>query len=86
MSVVPDRVIDFRQTDADELHRNSDAVFGTWERREADGRRERTPGILERLERIEWLIKVAIAAAAGLGAVGGSVVTLVIQHFFFGGK
>lgn len=57
-------------------------MFGTWERREVDGRRERTPGILERLERIEWMIKVAIAAAGALGAIGGSVVTLIIQKTF----
>lgn len=82
MSTTPEKVIDFRQSDADELHRNSDAVFGTWERREADGRRERTPGILERLERIEWLIKVAIAIAGALGAIGGSIGTLIVQHYW----
>lgn len=78
----PDHVIGFRQEDADELHRVTDSVFGTWERRELDGRRERTPGILERLERIEKLIKYAIGLAAGIGALGGSIGTLIVQHFF----
>lgn len=82
MSAVPDRVIDFRQSDADELHRTAAEVFGGWDRRTPDGQGERLPGILERLERIEKLIKIAIAAAAALGAIGGSVATLIIQKVF----
>lgn len=72
---------EFRQEDADELHRVTDSVFGTWERRESDGRRERTPGILERLERIELMVKVGIAAAGAVGAILGSCLTLVVQHW-----
>lgn len=72
---------DFRQEDADELHRTSAEVFGGWERRSADGQAERKPGILERLERIERLVKVGIAAGVGVGTVMGSLVTLLVQHW-----
>jgi hypothetical protein len=74
-------VPDFRQEDADELHRVTDTVFGTWNRRK-DGHDERSPGILERLERIELMVKVGIAAAGVVGACLGSVITLAIQHWF----
>jgi hypothetical protein len=77
VSAVPE----FRQGDADELHRVTGAVFGTWERRDGDGPGERLPGILERLERLETLLKVGVGAAGAIGAFVGSMLTLIIQHW-----
>lgn len=72
---------EFRQADADELHRVSGAVFGSWERRADDTTGSRVPGIIERLESLEKLIKIGVAAAGAVGAVLGSTITLLIQHF-----
>ncbi len=71
---------DYRQEDADELHRVSGAVFGAWHRNSFDGPVDRVPGILERMERLETAVRYGLAAAGALGAVGGSLVTLVVQH------
>lgn len=73
---------EYRQEDADELHRVSGAVFGTWERRTDGTSGDRAPGVLERLERFEILLKYGIGGAGVIGAIMGSLVTLVIQHYW----
>lgn len=77
-----EKPVDFRQEDADELHAVNGAIFGTWVK-DGDGSSVRLPGILERLERIEKILKWGVALAAGIGGALGSVITHLLEAAFF---
>lgn len=69
---------EFRQEDADELHRNSRALYGGWEKREDGVQGDRHPGLIERLRTVELAVHQGVLVAAGLGtAVGGIVGALI---------
>lgn len=75
----------YRQDDADELHRVSKAMFGGWRGTEDGGASDRVPGVLERLDRMELILKYAVAAAGAIGALIGSLLTVVVQGMLLPG-
>lgn len=61
-----------------ELKMVVDALFGY--RKDAFSAREN--GVLDRLDRLERLVKYGIGIAGFCGTVAGSIGTLIIQHFW----